>query len=91
VVRGIKLEDDEAYFNSYAHFGIHHEMLSDKVRTETYRSALLNNSAQLQGKTVLDLGCGTGILAMFAAQAGAEKVFAVDQSDIIYHAMDIVR
>jgi hypothetical protein len=28
VVRSIKLEDDEAYFSSYAHFGIHHEMLS---------------------------------------------------------------
>jgi hypothetical protein len=28
VVQGIKLEDDEAYFSSYAHFGIHHEMLS---------------------------------------------------------------
>jgi protein arginine N-methyltransferase 3 len=63
----------------------------DKVRTETYRSALLDNADQFKGKTVLDLGCGTGILAMFAAQAGAAKVVAVDQSDIIYHAMDIVR
>ncbi|XP_059484202.1 protein arginine N-methyltransferase 1 [Neocloeon triangulifer] len=91
VVKGIKLEDDEAYFSSYAHFGIHHEMLSDKVRTETYRNALLSNEKQIKGITVLDLGCGTGILSMFCAQAGAEKVVAVDQSDIIYHAMDIVR
>lgn len=28
---------------------------------------------------------------MFCAQAGAAKVIAVDQSDIIYYAMDIVR
>eukprot|EP00057_Strongylocentrotus_purpuratus_P029871 XP_780077.3 PREDICTED: protein arginine N-methyltransferase 3 [Strongylocentrotus purpuratus] len=40
---------------------------------------------------VLDVGCGTGILSMFAAKAGARKVIAVDQSDIVYQAMDIVR
>ncbi|PIK46335.1 hypothetical protein BSL78_16823, partial [Apostichopus japonicus] len=40
---------------------------------------------------VLDVGCGTGILSMFAAKAGAKQVIAVDQSEIIYQAMDIVR
>jgi protein arginine N-methyltransferase 3 len=57
----------------------------------SYRDALINNTALLKDKTVLDLGCGTGILSMFAASAGAQKVIAIDQSDIIYHAMDIVR
>lgn len=42
-------------------------------------------------QVVLDVGCGTGILSMFAAKAGAKKVIAVDQSEIIYQAMDIVR
>ncbi|KAJ9581980.1 hypothetical protein L9F63_003670 [Diploptera punctata] len=90
-VKDVRLEDDEGYFNTYSHFSIHHEMLSDEVRTSSYRDALLQNSSGLKGKTVLDLGCGTGILSMFAASAGAEKVIAIDQSDIIYHAMDIVR
>lgn len=85
-----RLEEDEGYFNSYAHFDIHHEMLSDKVRTESYRDALLKNSSQLSGKNVLDLGCGTGILSMFAAKAGA-KVTGIDMSEVIYHAMDIVK
>ena len=41
---------------------------------------------------VLDIGCGTGILSMFAAKlGGARKVIGVDQSNIIYKAMDIVR
>jgi len=40
---------------------------------------------------VLDVGCGTGILSMFAAAAGAKLVIGVDQSDIIYQAVDIVR
>ena len=42
-------------------------------------------------KVVLDVGCGTGILSMFAAKAGAKHVIGIDQSEIIYQAMDIVR
>ncbi len=32
----------------------------------------------LHGKTVLDNGCGTGVLGIMAAKCGAEKVVAVD-------------
>ncbi|XP_076028884.1 protein arginine N-methyltransferase 1-like isoform X2 [Oratosquilla oratoria] len=90
-VSDIRVEEDEGYFNSYAHFAIHHEMLSDKVRTESYRDALMKNSEALAGKNVLDLGCGTSILCMFAAKAGAASVTGVDMSEVVYHAMDIVK
>jgi histone-arginine methyltransferase CARM1 len=56
-------------------------MLADYVRTGTYQRAIVNNSADFAGKVVLDVGTGTGILAFFAAQAGAKKVYAVDASD----------
>lgn len=59
------------YFDSYSHFGIHEEMLKDEVRTKTYMNAILRNRHLFQDKVVLDVGCGTGILSMFAAQAGA--------------------
>ena len=39
---------------------------------------------------VLDVGCGTGILSMFSAQAGAKHVYAVDCSSIIEQAKKIV-
>jgi len=32
----------------------------------------------LQGKTVLDMGCGTGILAILSSQKGASKIKAID-------------
>lgn len=51
-------------------------MLKDKVRTGSYRRALAAN-VNLRDKVVLDVGCGTGILSMFAAQAGAKHVYGV--------------
>merc|ERR1712034_19854 len=43
-----------------------------------------------KGKVVLDVGCGTGILSMFAAKAGAAKVIGVDMSGIVESARKIV-
>jgi len=41
------------YFDSYAHFGIHEEMLKDEVRTVTYRNAMYHNKHLFQGKVGL--------------------------------------
>ena len=70
--------------------GIHEEMLKDYVRTRSYEQAIKGNPHQFKGKAVLDIGCGTGILSMFAAQAGARAVYAVDMSSIAQHAKQIV-
>ena len=52
-------------------------MLKDEIRTLTYRNAMYHNKHLFRGKVVLDVGCGTGILSMFAAKAGAAKVIGV--------------
>uniref|UniRef100_A0A3Q3XAX7 type I protein arginine methyltransferase n=1 Tax=Mola mola TaxID=94237 RepID=A0A3Q3XAX7_MOLML len=62
------------YFDSYAHFGIHEEMLKDEVRTLTYRNSMYHNKHVFKDKIVLDVGSGTGILSMFAAKAGAKHI-----------------
>ncbi|KAL5982998.1 hypothetical protein ACLOJK_017078 [Asimina triloba] len=66
---------DRAYFNSYSHIGIHEEMIKDRVRTDTYKAAIAKYQHFIAGKVVVDVGCGTGILSIFCAQAGAKRGF----------------
>ena len=84
-------DNDSYYFDSYSHWGIHQEMLKDAVRTDAYRDAIEGNAAFFKGKSVLDVGCGTGILSMFAARAGAKRVVGVDMSQMAFKAMDNVK
>ena len=48
--------------------GIHEEMLKDTVRTRSYQAAINHSAHHIRGKIVLDIGCGTGILSLFAAK-----------------------
>lgn len=81
--------NSDYYFNSYAHFGIHEDMLKDQVRTGSYMRAILGSRALFEGKTVLDVGSGTGILCLFAAKAGARRCFGIECSDIADYATAI--
>jgi protein arginine N-methyltransferase 1 len=66
-------------------------MLKDEVRTQSYRDSIYHNAHLFRDKVVLDVGCGTGILCMFAAKAGAKMVIGVDMSNIIDQATVIVK
>ncbi|ETO74313.1 hypothetical protein F444_09927 [Phytophthora nicotianae P1976] len=83
-------DNDTYYFDSYSQVGIHREMITDRVRTDGYRNAIINNPQVFKDKVVLDVGCGTGILSMFAAQAGAAKVIGIDRSEMGDVAREIV-
>ncbi|KAH7711723.1 CRE-PRMT-1 protein [Aphelenchoides avenae] len=85
-----EMTSKDYYFDSYAHFGIHEEMLKDEVRTLTYRNAIYHNPHLFKGKVVMDVGSGTGILSMFAAKAGAKKVFAVEFSNMAVMSRKII-
>lgn len=81
---------DKDYFGGYSVRRIHELMLRDVHRTVSYRDFIYNNKELFKGKTVLDVGCGTGILSLFAARAGARRVYAVDAADIADKAREIV-
>ena len=62
------------------------------MKTEVLvRNAIVNNPHLFRGKIVLDVGCGTGILSMFAAKAGAKHVYGVDCSTILHTAKQIIK
>lgn len=65
----------------FSDLGWHERMLADRVRVEAYRNGLSN--VVPAGATVVELGTGTGILAMLAANAGAGRVIAIDHSSIV--------
>jgi len=80
-------EDTPDYRMSYRDVAMHKVMLQDVIRTDAYEKSI----SEVVGAehSVLDFGCGTGILAMFAARAGARKVIAVDRSPFVKTAKEI--
>lgn len=84
-------KSDDQYFDSYSHYYIHEEMLKDVARTVAYRDAMSKNTHLFKDKVVLDVGCGTGILSIFAAKAGAKHVYAIEAANIAHYAREIIR
>uniref|UniRef100_A0A8L0DM54 Histone-arginine methyltransferase CARM1 n=1 Tax=Oncorhynchus mykiss TaxID=8022 RepID=A0A8L0DM54_ONCMY len=78
------------YFQFYGYLSQQQNMMQDYVRTGTYQRAILQNHTDFKDKVVLDVGCGSGILSFFAAQAGARKVYAVEASTMAQHAEVLV-
>ncbi|XP_059638032.1 protein arginine N-methyltransferase PRMT10 [Cornus florida] len=79
------------YFCTYSFLYHQKEMLSDKVRMDAYYRAIFENKHHFHGKTVLDVGTGSGILAIWSAQAGARKVYAVEATKMSEHARELVK
>lgn len=66
------------------------DMLEDHKRTGAYFNAVMQNKRQFHDKVVLDVGTGSGILAIFAAMAGAKKVYAVEATNMAKNARNLV-
>lgn len=59
------------------------ECLLDDRRTKTFQRAIQRTVTH--GDTVVDIGTGSGILAMMAAQVGAKRIYAIDIAPDIVH------
>jgi predicted RNA methylase len=71
----------------YAEFEVHRTMICDRVRTEAFRRAI--DSVVRPGDIVLDVGAGSGILSVFAARAGAARVYAVERTSVAVLAQEL--
>ncbi|KAI9123120.1 hypothetical protein K1719_006009 [Acacia pycnantha] len=87
-----KIEESSAkmYFHYYGQLLHQQNMLQDYVRTGTYYAAVIENRADFMGRVVVDVGAGSGILSLFAAQAGAKHVYAVEASEMAEYARKLI-
>jgi hypothetical protein len=65
----------------------HRRYLEDQVRLTAFRRAI--RESVMPGAVVVDLGSGTGILGLLACQAGAKRVYSIEESSLIEVARDI--
>ncbi|KAG6502832.1 hypothetical protein ZIOFF_035120 [Zingiber officinale] len=79
------------YFCTYAFLYHQKEMLADRVRMDAYFNAVFQNKHHFKGKVVLDVGTGSGILAIWCAQAGARRVYAVEATNMAVHARELAK
>jgi SAM-dependent methyltransferase len=77
------------FIPKYDSLRVHELLLSDSIRTRTYQRAIETNVKE--GDIVIDVGTGTGILALFAAKAGAKRVYAIEPTGIIDLAKQIAK
>lgn len=69
------------WLNDLATLQYHASLVGDRDRVERFREAI--HEVVRPGDVVVDLGTGTGLLAYFACQAGAARVFAIEQGPIV--------
>jgi type I protein arginine methyltransferase len=67
----------------------HDDMLADRTRVDTYFEAIGRHVRE--SDEVIDLGTGSGLLACFAAKAGAKLVHALEYGPIIDAARDVAQ
>ena len=78
------------YFCTYGYLYHQKDMLEDQKRMTAYHDSVRLNPKQFKDKVVLDVGTGSGILAIWAAQCGARKVYAVEATYMAVHARKLV-
>src|SRR5437667_131892 len=60
----------------------HEDILKDTNVIKLYQNIIKQNAHLFKNKIVMEIGCSTGLLSLFAAKAGAKHVYAiVDEYD----------
>jgi len=75
------------YSDIFATWRSQRGMIADHARTSSFERAIVAETKP--GAVVVDLGSGSGILSLFAARAGASKVYGLEITDIASDAAEI--
>lgn len=78
-----------SWLNTIALLEYHASLLADADRVDRFREAIL--AAVRPGDVVVDIGTGTGLLAFFACQAGAARVYAIEEGRIVELARELAQ
>jgi len=78
-----------SWLNTIALLEYHAGLLADADRVDRYREAVFE--VVRPGDVVVDIGTGTGLLAYFACQAGAARVFAIEEGPVVDLARELAR
>jgi protein arginine N-methyltransferase 1 len=73
----------DAFENPWEHI----RLLSDRDRNDALLALLARRAP---GARVLEVGCGTGVLSCIAARLGAKHVYAVEPTDLVEEARELV-
>lgn len=77
---------------TYAEFLQRHEVvIRDEVTMLGFRAAFEANADLFRNAIVLEVGCGSALLSLWAAQQGAARVIAVEPSAVCQVARQLVR
>lgn len=67
-------------FDSYSELALQRFMVLDRARTDAFAAGI--KEVVRQGDRVIDVGAGSGLLAMLAAKAGASTVYGLERAAI---------
>ncbi len=78
-----------AFSKPFPHLLQHQPLLEDEERVRAFAAAI--GTAVRPGDVVLEVGSGTGVLAVLAARAGARRVYAVERTGLAEVAAAVAR
>jgi len=76
------------FYQGFFNVNLQRAMLADRARLNSYREAITR--VVRPGDVVIDAGTGSGILAVYAARAGARRVYAIDHAPMIDLAKEMI-
>ena len=73
----------------FSSVSFHRLLVGDTLRNQLYREAIMRSVNP--GDVVVDIGTGSGLLAFFACQAGAKRVYAIERTAMVKVAEKIAK